>query len=187
MNLIYLSLANLKDRLFIRDFVNNFKFQTPTLILHEPFGAKIEDSVFVTKRISALLSESMVHNHAFAASQRDFFYYENESLTASQSKIEKLLSPIPLMILGPVVKKDGLEIPVSGKEMVYAAKKSLAIEEVILFSDNPLSPLGNARNVIGDVSDFNALLSLYEEEKASLETALILSPSRICTPRNYSV
>lgn len=187
MNLIYLSLANLKDRLFIRDFVNNFKFQTPTLILHEAFGDTIQDSVFVTKRISSLLSESMVHNHAFPASQRDFYYFENGELIASASKIRKLLSPIPLLILGPIVKKEGVQTLVSAKEMAQAARKQFEIEYITLFSDNPLSPLGNAGNTIRENADIQPLLSLYEEEKASLEMALSLSPSRICTPRNYSL
>ena len=187
MNLIYLSLANLKDRLFINEFVNNFKWQTPTLIFHENFGKTPQDSIFVTKRISALMSECMVHNQAFSAAQRDFYAFEKDTLTLSKPKIEKLLSPIPLLILSPVVKKMGVEIPVSGIEMVKVAKEAFENEYITLFSDNPLSPLGNAKNLISDEAAYENLLKLYEEEKSAITTAFALRPAKICTPRNYSL
>ena len=70
MKLIFLSQANLKDKTFIYDLVNAFSSTEPTILLHDHFGAHIEDTRFVTKRLSALLSEANVVNSAFSGDQR---------------------------------------------------------------------------------------------------------------------
>ncbi len=187
MNLIYLSYANLKDRLFVRDFVSSFKFSTPTLVFHDKFGDTSEDAIFVTKRISALLSECLVHNHAFSASQRDFFFWEDGILKANSLKIQKLLSPIPVLILSPVVKQDGKETLTEALDMVLVAKSIFDIPHITVFTDNALSPLASGKNIVRNQEDMEALLKLYEEERESIHRAFLLRPSKICGVRNYSL
>lgn len=185
MKLIYLSTANLQDRLFIKDFVHNLKTKTPMLILHEAFGGTLRDTTFVTKRISALLSECLVHNHAFSAAQRDFFYQKDGELQVAKEKIDPLFAHIHVVILGPIVKVNGEEMLFDAKKMVLAVKNAYNIEEVILFPDNPLSPLGSKKSSISSEEDLEKLLKLYEEEKAALQRGYEMRTARICTPVNY--
>jgi hypothetical protein len=187
MKLIYLSSANLKDRLFVKDFIHNFKWTEPTLVLHDAFGGTVKDTHFVTKRLSALLSECLVHNHAFPAAQRDFFYRKDGKLMAAKDKIESLFAHIHLVILGPVVKENGEELLADAQEMVQTAKEVFGVEELTLFTDNPLSPLGNKKIVVDSFDVLQTHLGIYEEEKAALQRAFDLRPACICSPVNYSM
>ncbi len=186
MQLIYLSSANLKDRLFMRDFVFNFKWNTRTLVLHEPFGNTLADTLFVTKRISSLLSEALVNNSAFSAAQRDFFYLENAEIKVATSKINDLQKAIPLLILGPILKENGKEILANAIDMVHAAKKAFDIQVVTTFTDNPLSPLAAKKALIENAESVQKYISIYEEEKEALARALAFAPARLCSPQNYS-
>lgn len=187
MQLIYLSSANLKDRLFMRDFVHNFKWNTRTLLLHEPFGNTIADTLFVSKRISSLLSEALINNNAFPAAQRDFFYLENGDLKVAVNKIQQLQSTIPLLILGPIIKENGIETLANATEMVHAARKAFSITLITTFTDNPLSPLGTKKIVMADAEMYDKYLSIYEEEKNALERALQFAPASLCSPFNYAL
>lgn len=186
MQLIYLSLANLKDRLFMRDFVHNFKWNTETLILHEPFGNTVADTLFVTKRISSLLSEALVNNSSFSAAQRDFFYIEKGEIKVAANKITALQKTIPLLILGPIVKENGIEILANAQQMVLVAKKTFDIQVVTTFTDNPLSPLAGKKILVENDAIYQQYLAIYEEEKNALSRALAFAPANLCSPHNYS-
>ncbi len=186
MKLIYISRKNLDDRLFIKDFVHNFALKSNTLLIHESFKDSIQDTRFVTKRISALLSESMVYNNAFSADQRDFFAYQQNQLMVNVPLMEELFQTIQLLILSPIVKRDNELVLVDVKEMIHAMRKYADIEEVLTFTDNPLSPLANERPLITEAKDLDKWQSLYDEEREALERALQLKPARIVSPTNYS-
>lgn len=187
MQLIYLSHENLNDRLFIKDFVHNFKWQEPTLVLHATFGGTVKDTYFVTKRISALLSEALVHNTAFSAAQRDFFYVEDGKMQVAKAKLEKLFSPIPLVILSPIVKKEGVETLADPLEMLTAARAAFEVGEITFFANNPLSMLASKKMRIATPEDLQHALHLYEEESTVLQRAFEFKPARVCSPVNYSM
>ena len=187
MKLLYITETNLKDRLFVRDLVSHFKLEEKAILIHDAFGGTIRDTKFVTKRISALMSESMVYNNAFSADQRNlFFYNEDGVLSANTTFIETLLPPIQLLIIGPIVKKDGELQLVGAKELVAATRRDFDISETIVFTDNPLSPLGSKNATIANQEEADKLLTVYEEEKASIDLALELYPARLASPMNYS-
>lgn len=187
MKLIYLSEANLKDRLTIQNFVFNFKIKEKTLIIHDSFGGTVKDTRFVTKRLSSLLSEAMVYNNSFSADQRDFFYRENGALRLKQASIEKLLNVVPLLVLGPVVKNEsGESILADAQEMIEVARKAFQPDELLVFVDNPMSPLGNKKILVETAADIEPFLKVYEEEKPAMERALKLAPARLLAPGNYS-
>ena len=81
MKLIYLRETNLKDRVLVRDIIINFKLSDKVLLIHDTFGDSVDDTRFVTKRLSALFSESMIYNNAFLAEQRGFFVKNEEGLS----------------------------------------------------------------------------------------------------------
>lgn len=186
MNLIYLSEANLRDRLFVKDFVHNFKWQSPTIIVHEAFGGTVQDTYFVTKRLSALLSECMVHNHAFLAGQRRYFYMQEGSLKADRSKIEPLFAHIHVVVFGPVLQSQQTESLLQPTDMLDSLKQVFEVSEVVMFCDNPLSPLGSKKVQINDPAEMDKWTAVYEEEKTAIARAF-RHQARICSPVNYSM
>lgn len=187
MKLLFLTRQNLADRLFVRDFVFNFSFEEKAILVHEPFGGTVKDTRFVTKRLSALLSEAMVYNNAFGADQRGLVQtHDDGSLIINRSLIESLLSPIRLLVLGPVLS--GADGPYLGdaRTMALALKNQLPIDETFVFTANPLSPLGSKRPLIDTAEDKVPLEKAYEEELETLALALALRPARIANPSNYA-
>ena len=187
MKLLYLTETNLRDRLFIRDLVSNFKLDEKAILIHDAFGGTVRDTRFVTKRISALMSESMIYNNAFSAEQRNLFSYnEAGDLVVNKSFLETLLPPIQLLIIGPVLKVNG-EIQVAeALDLVAAARRDLPISETIVFTGNPLSPLGSKNATIANQEEADKLIGVYEEEKPAIEMAMKLYPARLASPMTYS-
>lgn len=187
MKLIYLTQENLKDRLFIRDLVFSYKIKEKALLIHDTFGGSVRDTRFVTKRISSLLSETMVYNNAFSADQRNLFSINETGHTEIDTvKIKHLLEQIQLLIIGPVIKKGETATLADPIELVEVARKHLDISEMVVFTSNPLSPLG-AKNIrIETDEDLEKMLTVYEEETSAIRLAHRLRPARIASPANFS-
>ena len=186
VRLIYLSEANLRDRLFIKDFVHNFALKEKAILFHEPFGPKVADSRFVTKRISALLSETGVYNNAFSADQRNLFQPTAEGVKFHTAEAVRLLPHIQLLIIGPVGNSEIGPQLLDPMMMIRQARKELEISDVLVFTDNPLSPLAGKRVLIESEADVAQWSAVYEEESPALKRAFSLSPAYLCSPTNYS-
>ncbi|MEL6132845.1 MAG: hypothetical protein AAFR59_05720 [Bacteroidota bacterium] len=187
MNIIFLSEANLRDRLMIRDLVFKYKLPGKTLVFHDTFGGTLRDTRFVTKRLSVLFSEAMVYNNAFMADQRQLMKWEGNTWQVDQDRVEALIEHIQVLIIGPVFTQDGeAQLVADPLTMVEAARKLYPEGEIFLFPDNPLTPLAQKRPVIDNQESYQTLVSSYEEEKATLDRGLRLAPVRIVLPTNYS-
>jgi len=186
VKILYLSEENLKDRLFIKDLVHNFKFDKEVLLLHAAFNHSISDTRFVTKRISAFLSEEMIYNNAFSADQRDFFYYQDDKLYANIALMQQLFQTVQLLILSPIVKEEGTPQLIDPLDMIHVLRGMEEVEELFLFAANPLSPLVAKRPLIESRADVNHWMTLFEEESDTLERAYKLRPARVVSPTNYS-
>lgn len=187
MKLIFLSQSNLKDRLSIQNFVFNFKLKDKAILIHDHFGGTVKDTRFVTKRISSLLSEALVYNNAFSGDQRGIFYLENGELKMKKAFLEKLLPNVQMIVIGPVIKNEkGEAVLADAKAMIEVARKTFEADELFVFVDNPMSPLGNKRALIEKEADIEPFLKVYDEERPALERALKLAPARLVTPGNYS-
>ncbi|MDX2248760.1 MAG: hypothetical protein SF052_18380 [Bacteroidia bacterium] len=187
MKLLYITEANLRDRLFIRDLVFSYKLKDKAILIHDTFGGTVRDTRFVTKRISAMLSETMVYNNAFSADQRNLFSLkESGNMEIDAEKIHKLLETVQLLIIGPVIKKGDSTELADPLQMVEVTRTYLDISDMIVFTSNPLSPLG-AKNIrIETDADLEKMITVYEEESAALRLAHRLRPARITSPANYS-
>lgn len=188
MKLIYLTEANLKDRLFIKDLVHNYKFSLDenVVMAHAPFGGTVRDTRFVTKRISTLLSETLVYNNAFNVEQRGLVKPVAGGLAVNVGLIEQLVAPIHLVILGPVAAgADGPEL-IDPLALVEALRHQLSVDEVIVFTSNPLSPLGRKNTLIEQRQQVEELAQVYDEEKEALELAYRLRPARLASPVTYA-
>ncbi|MEM6806891.1 MAG: hypothetical protein AAF696_36155 [Bacteroidota bacterium] len=186
MKLLYLSEANLKDRLLIRDLVFNYKFEEKAILIHDQFGGKVSDTRFVNKRISALLSEAMVYNNAFSADQRIFISQEGAKLIPNKERIEQILYPIQLLVVAPIIKAADKAILTDALGLLKSVREAYEIEEVILFANNPLSPMVSQAKRISTEEDRDKLLKVYEEEAESLDLAYQLRPAILASPQNYS-
>ena len=185
MKLLYLTENNLRDRLFIQDLVNNYKLDEKAVLIHDTFGESVKDTRFVTKRLSALFSEAMVYNSAFSADQRDFIKKENGQVGVNTELISQTLYPIQLLIIGPVLKIDGKIALGDPFEMLQATRVALEIEEITLFTENPLSPLGRKKPGIDGTEELERLLKIYDEEANVINIAYSLRPARIASPQDY--
>ena len=186
MKLLYLTEKNLRDRLFIQDLIHNFKLDEKAVIIHDTFGDNIKDTRFVTKRLSSLFSEAMVYNNAFSGDQRNFIKSENGQLLVNSSLIHQTIYPIQLLILGPVIRMDG-EIRLGNPiEILQATRIALEVEEITLFTENPLSPLGRKKPNVDREDEMERLLKVYDEEATVIKKAFHLRPARIASPQDYS-
>lgn len=185
MKLIYLRETNLKDRVLVRDIIINFKLSDKVLLIHDTFGSSVEDTKFVTKRLSSLFSESMIYNNAFLAEQRGFFVKNGEKLSINSDLIHHLLQTVQLLIIGPVIKDDGTSVLGSAMDMIHTAIQELNIEEVILFPDHPRSPLVAQKVKVENQDIKEKLLKLYDEEQETIEMGHLLEAT-IASPMNYA-
>jgi len=189
VKLLYLSEANLQDRLFIKDLVHNFKFglEEEVILLHAPFGGTTRDTRFVTKRISSLFSETLVYNNAFSGDQRKIFS-RNEAgqFQLNTALIQSLVGPINLLIIGPIIHTEQGPTLAEPLEMVRSVQQAFDIASPILFTDNPMSPLANKKPMIQVQADVDQWIKAYEEEQHSLDFALKLSPAQLASPVNYA-
>ena len=186
MKLLYLSEANLKDRMLIRDLVFNFKFEEKAILIHDQFGGKVSDTRFVNKRISSLLSEAMVYNNAFSAEQRIFSRDEEGKLVPDKERIEQILYPIQLLVVAPIIKSGDEAVLTDALTLLKSVREAYEIEEVILFANNPLYPMVSQAKQILTEDDREKLLKVYEEEAEALELAYQLRPAILASPQNYS-
>ncbi len=185
MKIIFLSAANLGDRLFFKDFVHRFSFKEPVIVLHEPHPGGLATTRMATKRISAFLSEAMVHNNAFSGDQKGMVKQDATGLKLNIPTIESLLQVVPVVVLGPVAAT------ASGSELINAqalvtAHRFAFDAEVICFVDNPLSPLATKRNLIEDEATRDKIMNMYEEEQAAISRAYDLRPALLAGPANFA-
>jgi hypothetical protein len=186
INLLHLSESNLRDRLTVQNFVHNYKLKDKGLLILDSFGDTLKDTRFVARRLSSLLSEAMVYNMSFTADQRDFFYEEGGKICADRDKISKLLETVQLLVMAPVIKgADGQAKLVDPAGLIEAAREAFGVEELRVFIDNPMSPLGNKQIPVTSEADIAPHLKVYEEERPALERALKLQPTLLCGSANY--
>lgn len=184
VKLIYLSEANLRDRLLIRDLVFNYKIEEKALVVHSSFNGTLRDTRFVTKRLSSLFSEAMVYNNAFSGDQRKFCFRDEEGkLKIDVSRVQKLIAPIQMIILGPLIENNGEVELFDAEEMIQPIRSDFDISEVLLFPGNPLSPLGGKSKMIENEEEYKALRGVFEEEEEVLSRALRHKPARIVVPK----
>ncbi|MEO1588792.1 MAG: hypothetical protein AAFS00_15995 [Bacteroidota bacterium] len=178
----------MRDRMMMRDLVFQYKLPGKTLVFHDTFGDTLRDTRFVTKRLSVLFSEAMVYNNAFTAEQRGIMSWDGTSWEIDTDRIQHLIEHIQVIVIGPVIAgANGPELVADPLSMVEAAKAAFGAEDIFLFPDNPLTPLGQKKPLIANRDDYQSYLQSYEEEKRVLDHALRLAPAHIALPTNYSV
>ncbi|MBX3102103.1 MAG: hypothetical protein KF690_06325 [Bacteroidetes bacterium] len=173
--LIFLSRANLADRLFCKDFFAQMGRVGPrkALILHDNTGTTPEDAHFASKRISAQLSEQMVTAMAMPAAQRKLFPAGGFNTALVHTTWQQLD-----VVVSQLITPDALQP--AAVQLIPLAAAALHIPEVWLFASNPLSALGLEAPLVNDAATHARLAAAFPEELATLDLALAVAPARIC-------
>lgn len=185
MKLIYFSEANLRNSFFVKEFVSAYAEQSgKALLLHESFGS-IQDTRFVTKRLSSLLSEVMVVNAAFSGDQKGLISMGNGEPNVKIPAIESLFRTVNMLILNPVSSTAGEPVLADSISLAKSLRTKLPIEETLVFSVNSKSPISQERKLIQNKSDLGKWLEIYEEESAALNNAVALAPAHLTSTRLF--
>lgn len=187
MILIYIHSLALHDEIFLQEFSNTFKnLKEKTLILHGFHENESKESIwFQTKRLSAHLSEMMITNNAFSGEMRDLIKLNNNEVVFDSKKINKLFEIVQVVILNSVVKVNDKLEKINIENVVKSSTQFWDFSQKLVFTQNPLSPLGNSIYKIENEQDKEAILKVYPEESETINLAYDLKPSFICSSKNY--
>jgi hypothetical protein len=184
MKLLYLSADNLRNGPFIKDLVYNYKKVGKSIILHDHFG-KVADTRFVTKRISALMSEEMILNNAFSGDQRQIIATTADALSLRMDFLQQSLQTVDLIILNALGLADGALATLDPLRVLDALRLALDVEEVYVFPKNARSPLVSQPRLLRAAAEIEPLRPVYEEEAAVLGLAERLLPVVLAAPGNF--
>lgn len=180
MILYFLSEDNLRNPAFIKDLVYHFRPEKGSLLLHAAFGSAA-DTHFVSKRISAFLSEELVVNSILHGDQRQLIQLRDGQPAVRRDLIDAGFQQCALLVLN-ALSADG---PVDPQALILALRATFDITEVVLFPTSPKSALGAGRQRILSNADLDRLLAIYEEEAPVLTRALALAPATIANPATF--
>lgn len=170
----------------MKDLAFNFPTVGHTVLVHAPFGKGVQDTRFVTKRISSLLSEAMVVNNPFSGDQMQILKIRENGLELNTDFLMGQFQKIPVLVLNPIaVGVDGPEL-VDVFAFMDVLRESLPIQECFTFTKNSRSPLSQQKPLIESAEDVAKWVAIYEEEKPALSQALRLAPSRLVSPLNLN-
>lgn len=185
MKIFYFSEANLRRTPFMKQFVSEFhKFKGKAILLHAPFG-KAADTLFVTKRISSLLSEVLVVNMGLSGDQKGLLRQGENGLEIAVATLEQKFQTLQLVVMNTLLS-GGEGATADPIEVIQELRRVLPIEEVQVFATNSRSPLVSESKVIDADTDISSWLAVYEEEQAALENGKALAPARLVSATNFS-
>lgn len=185
MYLVYLSAENLSNTNFIKELVYNYKLNGPSLLLHESFGS-LQDTRFVTKRISALLSESLVVNTALSGDKRDLLRQEGDLLHLRKELILKMQAMGPVFVMNTLAQGADGPFAADPMQVLSLIREEMQPSEVFMFTRNSRSPLVKDKISFGGQEDYDRFIGLYEEEEGALSRARIAAPVTLASPSNFS-
>lgn len=181
MHILYLSSANVADRLFLKEFyARAARLQGPALVVHQSPNTTPEGYLFAAKRVSGQLSEAMVTNMVLPGPQRSFL--SGQPVQVRAELLHRYWTDVQTIVTYPLTEEGRL---VDETEMLAALQQALPDSTVTLFTQNPMAALGGERPQLTDTAIHNRLLAAYAEEQAVLDLALALG-ARICSPMNYA-
>ena len=186
MKLFYFTSDNLKNSLFIKEFVSAYhKLEGKAILIHASFGS-LQDTRFVTKRISAILSEVMVVNNAISGDQKQIIRQDADgTLQVRKAELEHQLKMVDLLVVNPIASTDQGPALVDSLALVQKLRELFAVDTPILFTRNAKSPLAKTYVPVNTPGDIDPLMEIYEEEKIALENAAALAPALIGSPNLF--
>jgi hypothetical protein len=184
MNLLSLRAAHVADRLFVRELATRFPANGQWLVVFEPLPT-VAATLDAGKRLSWLLSEVLVYNLSFAAGQRGLFRpQEAGGFGIDAAATRELIKHVKTLIISPVMGDKTVD---SLALMQGAIASGLVTGERRVCTVHAQSPLAAAGPTIAAEADLTQWMALYDEEEATLQTALALAPASISSPVRWPV
>lgn len=184
MKLLYLTAGNLRSTPFVKDLVYNYKEVGKSILVHDHFGG-LSDTRFVSKRISALMSEEMITNQAVSGDQRSLFQWHEGQVSVRKELLETSLKTVDLLVVNAIGIQDGVAIAIDPLMVVHELRKAFGLQEVYLFAKNSRSPMVANPHRFEIAESIQALLTVYEEEAEVLRAAQSLVPAVVASPSNF--
>lgn len=195
-NLLFLPAEALKDRLFVRDFFSNFaQLRTKTLLIHGGLPNEIEPTWFLTKKISAYLSENMVNNLPFSGNTRNLLQkLSNTDSTAHYFQLridllQDLWQTTDCIVINTVVTNSQLENQVewtNAENTLIDVQEQLKPNKTLIFIPRVRSPLGGVKAVrISSREDAEQNLNAFPEDASSIELAYQLRPAFLVSAKSF--
>lgn len=183
ITLVYLSGKNVQDDIFLKDLSASFSWKRPVIIIHDSQHSEPADISFQTKRISGHLSEALVANVPVSGNQRGLLKLEGSKYSIRKDLLQQWFQMAPALVTNALLDSGG---KADLMLLLSDLKEQLSVQELILFPDNPLSPLGAMAERIESKTRIAELLNLYPEEQNVLNLAEALLPVHIRTARVYT-
>lgn len=183
INILFIQENSLKDDYFLKHLADNLvKIQNKFLIVHEPVHQNKVETWFYTKRVSAKLSESMVGNLPFSAEHKSIFKFNNHQIEANQEIFYKNFQLLNVLVLNGVFHDRIINI----QEIYTHLKKILEIQNIFLFTQNPLSPLASNEPLLLHSND-NLIYyqNIFPEETKTFEFAKDFMPIYLVNPQSF--
>jgi hypothetical protein len=184
MKLLYLSAENLRSTPFIKDLVWNYKQVGKSIILHDHFGS-IGDTRFVTKRISALMSEEMITNNAISGDQRGIFQESESGIAVRKDFLEQALQNVSLLVMNPLGASGENTAILDPLAVALQLRSAWDLEHIHVFPRNSRSPMVISVKALQTMDDLEPLRAVYEEESLTLANAERLLPVILGSPSNF--
>ncbi len=183
INLLILQENTVKDDYFLKNLADNLvNRKNKFLILHEPLQNNKVETWFYTKRISAKLSESMVANVPFSAEHKSLFRFINDEFHANQELFHKNFQMLNTIVINGVFNNQIIDINI----LIDSIKKIMEIDNMILFTLNPLSPLAAINPIkLETKEELEKYKKIYPEEQKTLDIAGSFLPIFISNPQSF--
>ena len=184
MKLLYLSAENLRSTPFIKDLVWNYKQVGKSIILHDHFGS-VADTRFVTKRISALMSEEMITNNAISGDQRGIFQEGGQGVVVRKDFLEQALQNVSLLVMNALGAKEQGTTMLDPLAVALQLRSAWDLEHIHVFPRNSRSPMVVSVRELHTAADLEPFRAVYEEESLTLANAQRLLPVILGSPSNF--
>jgi len=183
INVLFLQEISFKNDYFLKNLADqlanlNHKF----LIFHEPVLDKKTETWFYTKRISAKLSESMVGNLPFCADTKSLFQNHDNRIIPNNDLFHKHFKSINVLVINNLFQNEFLDFSF----FLQNIQDSLEINRIILFNQNPLSPLAAKEPVfIENLENIDYYKNIYPEEQKTFHWSERILPVYIANPQSF--
>jgi hypothetical protein len=184
MKLLYLTSDNLRNTPFVKELVYHYRDVGKSIILHDHFGS-VSDTRFVTKRISALLSEESITNNTVFGDQRNIIRETATGIFIRQDLLMRLLETVDVLVLNALCLADQQVKAIDPITVAQQLRLAFGLETIHLFAKNSRSPMVAMPRHVAMVSDISSLWEAYEEESSVLNAATKLIPAVIGSPSNF--
>lgn len=184
INVLLIQENSAKDDHFLKNLAESLAAtKEKFLIFHQPINTNKVETWFYTKRISAKLSESMIGNLPFSAEHKNIFLLVENQLIANKEFLFKNLHLLQAIVINSVFKDTFLEF----SKLLESINSLFEIQNKVLFTQNPLSPLGATEPVfINSLEKIQHYRNIYPEEKLTLNLAETFMPIYLGNPQSLA-